>query len=1346
MAAAALLSLACASQALAQSIPAAGPIRKFVDANSVDLLTGFIYFNFPTLSIGRPGAGGLSITQTYYESSGSTNDLTGYVAASGSTYTVSFGTSTETFTSTDGVHFSNNQGAASMLSTNGTNYFYTLGDGTVVKYIIPGQTYYMNTIAQISYPTGEIWTFNYVPVGSLSINVVQSVTSNRGYQLHFDYPAGGYYPNKTTLFNEAVDYCSPTAGSCSFSQAWPNSADPLNRSPTFNTIGGYTIAYPSGFTLTYAVDSFLRITSVSNGTGTWTYVYSDNAGVRTTTVTDPQGHQRVVVSNLATGLVSTDTLVVPGGPNRVTSYQYDPTYGRVTQVTLPEGGYTQYAYDARGNATTTTMVSKTPGTPANIVVSAGFDATCSSPAKCNQPNYVIDARGNQTDYTYNLTTGQPLTVTAPAPTAGAVRPQTRYSYASLNAWYRNASGQIVQDPNPVSVLTGVSACQTQSACSGGLDEVKTTVGYPAGSASLATNVLPSSASTGAGDGSLTATTSTTYDAVGNVSTVQGPLGAAQTTQYYYDTGRELVGAVGPDPDGGGALLNRAVRTTYNADGLVTQLEQGTSSGYVNPTVSGFTSLAQQVMAYDGIDRKVRETTTGGGTTWAVTQYSYDNANRLQCTAVRMNPSAFGSLPSSACTLGSAGAYGTDRITYNSYDAADELTQVTTGYGDPAQRNVVTRTYSSDGLVKTVADGQGGLSTYVYDGFDRVYQLQFPNPSGGGSSTSDYQQFSYDAAANVTQIRRRDGQVVNLAYDALNRTLSKTPPESGQAVTYGYDNLGRVKSAVTAGQTVSLTYDALGRKLSETQPMGTVYSAWDVAGRRIRFTFSNGGYEAYDYDVMGELTAIRENGGTTLASYSYDNLGRRTALARVNGITTSYGYDAASNLTSLAHAGSSNNQSFTYAYNPAGQISSRTASNDAYAFAAASLNQPYVVNGLNQYTAVGGVAYGYDARGNLGSGTAKTYTYDSQNRLATASGSPAASLSYDPLDRLQQVAGASTTQFLYDGGQIVQEFVGGQVARYYVPGPGADEPVLWYDVTVSGDMYRWAMQDERGSVIAQADNSHQVVAINSYDDYGQPGSLNLGRFQYTGQAWIPEAGLYSFKARDYLPAIGRFAQTDPIGFDGGLNLYAYGLADPVNRTDPDGTAPCSSNCRPPDPPCPPAIVCVVGHRPEGLSNSPSGGLVAIGSWNLPSGFELPGQLPPGAQEAAKKVVAAVCTALRFGPDAMSVGYTWGKGKGAVGGQATIDSYGNIYLGGSAGIGSPGFSFAGQWVPTLSHFPKESEIVNRVSGSSTHMQLADVAGASYSHNSSGTLLGYVIGAGGFSGKSWNAKVGNICKGQR
>jgi hypothetical protein len=71
-------------------------------------------------------------------------------------------------------------------------------------------------------------------------------------------------------------------------------------------------------------------------------------------------------------------------------------------------------------------------------------------------------------------------------------------------------------------------------------------------------------------------------------------------------------------------------------------------------------------------------------------------------------------------------------------------------------------------------------------------------------------------------------------------------------------------------------------------------------------------------------------------------------------------------------------------------------------------------------------------------------------------------------------------------------------RRYVPGPGIDEPLVWYEGSGTTDR-RWYHADERGSVVALSDGSGAMLAINRYDEYGVPRPGNLGRFQYTGQA-------------------------------------------------------------------------------------------------------------------------------------------------------------------------------------------------------------------------------------------------------
>lgn len=60
--------------------------------------------------------------------------------------------------------------------------------------------------------------------------------------------------------------------------------------------------------------------------------------------------------------------------------------------------------------------------------------------------------------------------------------------------------------------------------------------------------------------------------------------------------------------------------------------------------------------------------------------------------------------------------------------------------------------------------------------------------------------------------------------------------------------------------------------------------------------------------------------------------------------------------------------------------------------------------------------------------------------------------------------------------------------------------------------------------------------------------------FQGQYYDTEKGLYHNRFRYYEPGVGRFVTQDPIGLEGGVNLYQY-ASNPVQWVDPLGLAPC-----------------------------------------------------------------------------------------------------------------------------------------------------------------------------------------------
>ena len=282
----------------------------------------------------------------------------------------------------------------------------------------------------------------------------------------------------------------------------------------------------------------------------------------------------------------------------------------------------------------------------------------------------------------------------------------------------------------------------------------------------------------------------------------------------------------------------------------------------------------------------------------------------------------------------------------------------------------------------------------------------------------------------------------------------------------------------------------------------------------------------------------------------------------------------------------------------------------------------------------------------------------------------------------------------------------------------------------------------------------------YDEYGKPQAGNAGRFQYTGQAWLPEIGLYDYRARVYSPTLGRFLQTDPIGPSGGINLYAYVGNDPVNATDPLGL---SEQCLQDPNGCPPIVV--TGRREPTSSAPPTGTFGGSEADALAAYFErqwnrwyvnemnVEARLSLQARIRAGKPQKIFCNGLSKLPAGTSLSVSadaqaYGGIGGYLGVSAFVDGSGNTGINFTRGWGA-GFGAVGGAGVALGSTPAPGRT------SVSHIQGGlgvGYAGASTSYsksegwNSSGGIsagpkLGYA--AGSVDGISTTAAGRNICR---
>ncbi|MGH8670010.1 MAG: RHS repeat-associated core domain-containing protein, partial [Burkholderiales bacterium] len=191
---------------------------------------------------------------------------------------------------------------------------------------------------------------------------------------------------------------------------------------------------------------------------------------------------------------------------------------------------------------------------------------------------------------------------------------------------------------------------------------------------------------------------------------------------------------------------------------------------------------------------------------------------------------------------------------------------------------------------------------------------------------------------------------------------------------------------------------------------------------------------------------------------------------------------------------------------------------------------------------------HDANGNLLGFGGDTYTWNKRDQLSAISGTNTGSFQYDAVGRRQAKTLGSTTQFLYDGLNPIQEKSGSTITASLLTGLGVDQ----YFARTEGSATQHFLTDALGSTVRLTDGSAVKIVDYTYEAYGNTSAdaATTNAFQYTGRE-NDGTGLNYYRARYQHPVLGRFISEDPIGLEGGENLYSYVFGDPVSLVDPSG---------------------------------------------------------------------------------------------------------------------------------------------------------------------------------------------------
>lgn len=646
-----------------------------------------------------------------------------------------------------------------------------------------------------------------------------------------------------------------------------------------------------------------------------------------------------------------------------------------------------------------------------------------------------------------------------------------------------------------------------------------------------------------------------YDGYGHLRRVTNPLG--HSAQFTNDLVGRVTGCTDP--------LGRTKTFAYDANDRLVETRSTSATGQPRRTNAfdpfGQTSTTDPMGRITSIERNefgypVRITDPLGNSI----QTEYDPANN----PVRMTDA-----------LG--------RVSVMTFDSANRPLGLT----DPAG-NSVARTYDAEGNLIEFTDAKKNKTSFAYDATNLLV--------GTTDALGRKNAILRDAVGRIEKITNARRQEIIHSYDVGGRlTALEHRDENGtslQTVGFTRDANGNLTGLQDGWGATTLAYDENDQPVSVHYPTGLdIQIAYDAAGQISKITYPNGLVVDYTYDNhnrapsptlgrSGRMIAqveppsritsvvVKKGSESKTIGYEYDAAAFPTRTDRPDDVPdTSYTYDTAGRLHSMVHVrGAIPVLEHNYQIDAAGNIVGNEATGEW--MPEESLPEPaqLAFDKLNQITRRNNFIYSHDSDGNLiGISQGQlSATYDAENRLTSITrlmnGSPqTTNYTYNASGQRvkREVVGGETVQFHYGpSGELFFTTDGnGQILQCYIWKGSSLAAILEGETLADG--LSFSLCNHLGSVLARTGLDGQVFARAGYEPYGNyelpDGGDGPGIFSFVGGLGVQDegGGLFYMRNRFYSATTGRFLQRDPIGLEGGANLYAYANGNPMAFVDPSG---------------------------------------------------------------------------------------------------------------------------------------------------------------------------------------------------